>query len=539
MKKRMVRLKRRAGTGLQIVLVGALTGVFAGVIVTLYNLLATLAEEFSRGYYGFFRENPGFIPLLFLALLLGSVVIGGVLRLLPVIRGSGIPQTEGAMRGLMRFSWYRMLTGMFAASLFCIFMGLAAGAEGPSLLIGSACGHGTNDLLRRNALVRRYQITGGACAGLAVAFNAPLTGMAFAFEEGHKRFTPEVFVCAFSSVVFALLARTLLRAAFGFDTGAYFDTFFFPAGLPAPVFYGYVLLAAVVCALAGVVFYYLVFAAKRLFARFTLCKGMAKLAVPFLLAGAAGLLTAGAMGGGHAFISALGSRSESGIALFSSPLWAALLVIVLLRLAVTIANMGAGVPCGAFIPMLSLGAGVGALLCLACRKMGMDDAYADALIVICMAVFFTTVVKAPITGIVMTLELTWNFMYLLPVVIGAAVGYLIGDIFRTKPIYERLLDEMLCETPVPVEMFSARFLLKEGTVAAGRDVRDVLWPAGVRITHARRGGETFVPDGNCRLLPGDILTAEGRTCDAEELSQTLAEMIGERVLPETFSSETQ
>lgn len=70
-------------------------------------------------------------------------------------------------------------------------------------------------MFRRSEMVRRYQVTGGACTGLAVAFNAPLTGMAFAFEEAHKRFTPEVFICAFSSVIAGLLARTAICAAAG------------------------------------------------------------------------------------------------------------------------------------------------------------------------------------------------------------------------------------------------------------------------------------------------------------------------------------
>ena len=130
MREKKKRFGRRLGDGLQLVLVGMLTGAFVGVIVTLYTILASMAEDFSRGYYGFFRDNPAFIPLLFLALGLGAVVVGGFVRFLPCIRGSGIPQTEGAMRGLMRFSWYRALTGMFAASLLCIFLGLSAGSEG-------------------------------------------------------------------------------------------------------------------------------------------------------------------------------------------------------------------------------------------------------------------------------------------------------------------------------------------------------------------------------------------------------------------------
>ena len=369
--------KIRLGDGLQIVLAGMLTGVFAGVTVTLFNMLAGMAEEFSRGYYGFFRDDPAFIPLLFLALALGAVVIGGTLRFLPEIRGSGIPQAEGALKGLLRFKWYRVLTGMFAASLFTVFMGLSAGAEGPSVLIGSCCGDGAGRLLHRSPLLRRYQIAGGACAGLAAAFNAPLTGMAFAFEEGQKRFTPAVFFCAFTSVACALIVRNLLRAVLGFDTGAYLTTFVFAeeAALD-PLFYLAVAGAAVLCAAAGVGLYRLIFLCKKLFARLRFWKGTGRMLVPFLLAGAAGLVTAYAMGGGHAFLADLGSAGEGVQRIFSSPLWVTLLAVLLIKLLLVAVNMGAGVPCGAFVPMLAAGAGLGALGSLLFTAWGLPAAYA-------------------------------------------------------------------------------------------------------------------------------------------------------------------
>ena len=391
-------------------------------------------------------------------------------------------------------------------------------------------------MLRRNALIRRYQITGGACAGLAVAFNAPFTGMMFAFEEGQKRFTPEVFVCAFSSVVFAVLVRNLLYAAFGMDVGAYFTTFSFAAvDGTQPVFYAYVLLAALVCALAGVGFYFLVFFAKRLFARLTLWKGVGKMTIPFLLAGAAGLLTAYAMGGGHDFISALGSGSEGAERIFSSPLWATVLIVVIVKLLLTVVNMGAGVPCGAFIPMLAVGAGIGALMSYLCGAMGMDAAYSAALVVICMAAFFTTVVKAPITGVVMTVELTWNYLFLLPAVIGVAVGYLVGELFRTKPIYDRLLDDMLAENRKGemAQSFAVRCRVTAGGIAAGRAVRDILFPPDVRTLRVERGDAHFTPDGNTILLAGDVLTVEGEEQEGDEVRETLVETLGEEISDET------
>ncbi len=539
MKQKIQNLGNKAHYGAQIVSVGALTGLFAGLVVTLYNVLASMAEEFSRGYYDFFREHPAFIPLLFAALFVGAIVIGGVLKFIPMIRGSGIPQTEGATRGLIRFKWYQVLTGMFACSLFTIFMGMSAGSEGPSIQIGGACGYGMSNMLRRGDLVRRYQITGGACAGLAVAFNAPLTGMAFAFEEAHKRFTPEVFVCSFSSVIVAIITRNLLRPAMGLATGSTFTTYAFTS--PDMFSYLYVILAAFICAFAGVGFYFLVFRAKKLFSKITFWRGTGKMLIPFMLAGAFGLITVNVMGGGHEFIESLGSLSHGVESVFSSPLWATLLIVIVLKFIVSIANMGAGVPCGVFIPMLAIGAGMGALLSLMCIQMGMDPAYSDALIMICMATFFTTVVKAPITGIVMVVELTWSFTFLLPVVIGAAIGYLVGDIFRTEPIYDKLLDGILEEQRRGEKRVSltATLRVKAGAPADGRAVRNILWPSDILVTTLERGSLTIVPDGETVLKEGDIIFVKGETANSEEYLKNLESTVGELVESDTVQSEPE
>lgn len=145
-----------------------------------------------------------------------------------------------------------------------------------------------------------------------------------------------------------------------------------------------------------------------------------------------------------------------------------------------------------------------------------------------MAVFFTTVVRAPLTGVIMTVELTWNFAFLLPAVLGVAVGYLIGDVFRVKPVYERLLDEMLFEGGnEKVERFAARFCVEATSPVIGRKLCDVLFPSDVRITRIERGEERFIPDGNSRLQAGDILTAEGELFAGSDAPDQLTEMLGE------------
>ena len=129
-----------ADNGINLVLISLLTGIFAGVVVTFYNILMSLGEENSTKLYVLIRENPAFVPLLFIGLAAGSIVIGTVAKFVPMVRGSGIPQIEGAARGKVRFKWYVTMCSMFAASLACVFMGYPAGAEGPSLEIGGCAG---------------------------------------------------------------------------------------------------------------------------------------------------------------------------------------------------------------------------------------------------------------------------------------------------------------------------------------------------------------------------------------------------------------
>ena len=77
---------------------------------------------------------------------------------------------------------------MIVNSYIAFFTGLPLGNEGPSVLIGTALGRGTNNLFNRTPAWDRYVMTGGAAAGFAVATGAPATGIIFALEEVHKRF---------------------------------------------------------------------------------------------------------------------------------------------------------------------------------------------------------------------------------------------------------------------------------------------------------------------------------------------------------------
>ncbi|MDE5721791.1 MAG: ClC family H(+)/Cl(-) exchange transporter [Clostridia bacterium] len=524
-------LRAIADNGVNLILISILTGLFAGVVVTFYNILANLGEDTAAKLYALLIDNPVFIPLLFVGLAAGAVVIGTLVRFVPMIRGSGIPQIEGAARGIVRFKWYVTMCSMFAASLACVFMGLSAGAEGPSLQIGGCAGEAVGVTLKRTQMVRRLQIASGSSAGLAVAFNAPITGLVFAMEEAFRSFSPQVFICAAISVITALFTRNLIRPAIGFGTGFAFDSFTFTEFSLGSCLWA--IPAAIVTALAGVGFYYAVFAAKKLFKNVNHLKGTLKFIIVFIIAGDFALITAYAIGGGHSFIDALASPTGaiSVEKVFGLSVAASLVIIVIIRFIAAVMNMGCGVPCGVFIPMLAVGAGIGALLSLLFQKMGMNGAYSDYLVIICMSVFFTTVVKAPITGVVMVFELTGQFTNFLPAMLGIAVGYLIGMLFRTQPIYERNLEEFIEAEKFNLNMKKERVsvVIKSGSKADGAKVRAVIWPTnGLVVEIAEPDGKVIVPDGETVMQAGSTLVFECETVSRAELLDYLTAIVGKQ-----------
>lgn len=519
---------------IELMLTGCVTGIFAGVIVTMFNILMHEGESISRDIYGYVRANPIFIPLLLISLAAVALALGVAVHISSAIGGCGIPQAEGATRGAIRFKWYRDLTAMFASSLLAIFAGLSIGAEGPSVFIGACAGDGVSSFLKRDQMIRKYQVTGGACTGLAVASNAPLTGIAFAFEEAHKRFTPEVFICAFSSVIFGVLTRTFMYQMLGMEVQNAFHSYVFHE---MPVYnYGYVVLAGLACGVLGVLFQKACFAFRGAFQKLhykneKYSKG-ARIMVAVLLGGLVSLLAVGVMGGGHELIESLGThggvREPITESAFGLPLLWTLIIVLVLKFIITGVNVGSGIPCGIFIPIIAMGACLGGLLNIIWLEFGMESAYCDLMIMICMAAFFTTIVRAPITAIVMICEFTGSFAPLLPVIMAVCLGYILGEVFHMEGIYEELLEIYEHENGIHENARREVYVLPlaSHSIADKRQVRDVLWPANVRVTEIARGDETILPDGDTVLHGGDVLTIVCKTDDPKKSREELEHILG-------------
>ena len=106
-----------------------------------------------------------------------------------------------------------------------------------------------------------------------------------------------------------------------------------------------------------------------------------------------------------------------------------------------------------------------------------------------------------------------------------------GALFRTEPIYDKLLDDMLEEAHKerPVEQFITKVRVTDKGHAAGRSLRDVLWPHGALVVKILRGEEEISPDGNTKIHEGDILVVRGKTAEKEDFLESLIKTVGEPV----------
>ena len=110
----------------------------------------------------------------------------------------------------------------------------------------------------------------------------------------------------------------------------------------------------------------------------------------------------------------------------------------------TMLCFGTNAPGGIFLPLLVLGALSGNIFVNIGIHYGFFTTdWITMFIIFGMAAYFAAVVKAPITGSVLIMELTGNFSHLLALIIVSGVAYLISDLFGSKPAYQALLERSL------------------------------------------------------------------------------------------------
>jgi len=324
-----------------------------------------------------------------------------------------------------------VLVVAFLGGVAAIGSGLALGREGPSVHMGGIVGGNLARRLGLSAEDGRVLISGGAAAGLATAFGAPLGGAVFVLEEMLQRFHARTAIAVLGATGAAtalaqlfLGTRPLLAAPPVVSYG----------GLGLLLFIAFGLFLGVL----GAVYNRLVLLGLRLDDRMT---GVVPEVRAAMIGAGVGLLSwldPRVVGGGEAAVQKL--------LLGATPALSLLLAFCALRFLLGPISYAARTPGGLFAPLLLIGALTGAVvgrvLHAAVPLMAPDPM---AFVVVGATAFFTATVRAPVTGLVLLVEMTGVSSLLVPMLAAACGAFVGASLAGSPPIYDALRERAASE----------------------------------------------------------------------------------------------
>lgn len=417
---------------MRLLLEGLALGLGAGISISVFRYLLAGSEMLRPVIYHNLREALADGQWQWLALyILSFIIIAYLLKLIvarePMCTGSGIPQIKGILQGDMSMRWFSVLWSKIIGGVLAIGAGMSLGREGPSVQIGACVGQGLSQTSRRTRFESRILMTAGAGAGLAAAFNAPLAGVIFGLEEMQKTISPALLL---TGITASITAATVTEVVFGIS-----PVFSMGYLLPLPLnLFDVLVVAGMVIGLLGRLFNIALAYSLNTYSRLGL-SGMKKPLVPLALAGILGFVLPEILGGGNLLVDSL---------VVTDYTIGFLCLLFVGKFLFTMICFGSGVPGGIFLPMLVLGAAGGAVLAKLLVLAGLLPAmyYAD-IIVFGMAAYFSSVVKSPVTGSILILEMTGSFQHMLALLVVSLTAYVISDLTGGRPVYDELLDRAL------------------------------------------------------------------------------------------------
>jgi CIC family chloride channel protein len=355
------------------------------------------------------------------SLLLAVVVI----HVFPLVRGSGVNQTKSALYIFNGYIPFRTAIGKFLTAALAIGAGHSLGPEDPSLQIGAALASGLGRRMELSREKLRLLAPVGAAAGLAAAFNAPISAVLFVIEEVIGRWSAgilgSVVLAAISSVV---VVRWFLGSQPLFRIPAI--TLARPWELIAYALLGFVGGIASVIFAKGIAYFR---PRLRALPRWT---QYFQPAVAGLIIGLIGYLGAPqVMGAGYEYMDQ---------AMHDQFKWQMLAGLAGLKILATTLSFTTGTPGGMFAPTLFIGAMLGGAVggierhFWGAHLTGSTGTYA----LVGMGVLFAGFLRAPMTSVFMVLEVSGEYSIIVPVIIANTVAYVISRGLQPVPIFDLL-----------------------------------------------------------------------------------------------------
>lgn len=483
-----------------------IVGAFAGLFSVLYRFIIS-KMDFFRGFL--YREiNLKSLTVLVVLAILISFIIHVLLKIAPLSGGSGIPQIRGEILGKFNMNEIPTLFSKIIGGGLGNLMGFSLGREGPSIQMGGALAKSIGKILKRTPDELKYMITAGAAAGLAAAFNAPMAGCIFAMEELHKSFSKFVLLPALIASITANYVSFLIM---GQETSF---TFFAPDSLPVNLVW-IAILIGIFTGVIGAVYNTSITLSQDLFAKFK--SPILKYGFLMAIAIVVGFSFYEITGGGHGLLEEMANTKFS----------AAFLIAILFgKIIYTALCYGSGVQGGIFLPVLVIGGSCGSLVYLMLENYIDVNMYYVNFIILGMSGILASVVRSPILSIVLVSEMTSTFKHLLPLSIVVIVSYVVCELLKVDPIYDKLFERQLKNKNLlsPKEKELGNYALFEYTIAhnskiIGKKLKEINFPKHIIIISIERDNFELVPEAEDVIKAGDKVLVLERAEDALDIDE--------------------
>lgn len=438
-------MRRRFSDGQRFLVLCVVAGFLCGLAAVAFHLCIHHLFEWL------WRRAESSDPRVSCAILLGAptlagLVVGiGVRFFAPDAAGSGIPQTKAAYYNTGGRISARSGIWRFALGSLYVGLGNSLGREGPTVHFSSAIASRIGRWAFRDPARVQSMLPVGMAAGIAAAFNAPLSALTFVFEELLDNFSMKAIGGMVVAVVIAAaVSRTILgedpvltaRIAEDYKTSAW------------------MLVALPLGVAAGLVGHLLVRSTLNLRAFF---RGLSRF--PSWLSPAAGGLSCGILGLaafhltgllGNARNSVFSIGYESLEAAFEFKLAASILgVLLVLKFLAVVINYASGGSGGLFSPTLFLGGMLGGLIGVGLVDLEhvipwipafpSDTKVIGGCVLLGMGAMFAAVVRCPFTSLIIIFEMTGNYSLILPLMAGNMLAWQIARRLQPVSIYNALL----------------------------------------------------------------------------------------------------
>jgi chloride channel protein, CIC family len=440
------------------------------VFIGIFSGLAVVCFRFAIGWCRLYLLGSGAAlttsRLLLAPTLAGLVIAVLVIHVFPQTRGSGVNQTKAALFIYNGYIPFRTAIGKFITAALAIGSGHSLGPEDPSLQIGASLASVLGRKMNLSRDRMRLIAPVGAAAGLAAAFNAPISAVLFVIEEVIGRWTAGILG---SVVLSAVSSVVVMRWFLGSES-----LFRIPAvQLERPSELIAYCILGVVGGLASVLFSEGIATLRPRCKALPLWTQYFQPAVAGLLIGIMAVLGAPqVMGAGYEAIDE---------AMHGRFTWQFMALLAGLKIVATLLSFVSGTPGGMFAPTLFIGAMLGAAV------GGAEHVFLPHLNVspgtyalVGMGVLFAGFLRAPMTSVFMVLEVSGNYSIILPVILANTVAYVISRGLQPIAIFDLLTRQDGVELPSMEEQ------REEGVL----HVEDAMRSADGRVVEARETVES-------------------------------------------------